>query len=221
MSTMNISEADLREQFTRARHDWPFIRVIELDFRLPHYILFAVGSRETNLRNIIGDYGHGHGVFQLDNRSHVIPDGFMYNVEQQAQYAGRMLRSLLDHYKAMGYRKRYQAALAAYNSGTGNVDWAIRNNQDPSSVTTGHDYGLDVVTRMRYLQEAYPLSPSHPDPKPVTKPSTYTIQRGDTLLRIATRCHVTGGWHALWNANRGVIGDDPNVIKPGTVLRIP
>jgi hypothetical protein len=32
-------------------------------------ILMAIASRETNMRNIIGDGGHGYGIMQIDDRS--------------------------------------------------------------------------------------------------------------------------------------------------------
>ena len=51
-------------------------------------------------------------------------------------------------------------------------------------------------------------------------PPKYTVRAGDTLSAIATRLHVAGGWQALYQLNRAVIGDNPNVIKPGMVLRI-
>jgi LysM repeat protein len=49
----------------------------------------------------------------------------------------------------------------------------------------------------------------------------YTVQAGDTLIAIATRLGVHGGWHALYAANRHTIGPNPGLIDPGTVLRLP
>jgi LysM repeat protein len=49
----------------------------------------------------------------------------------------------------------------------------------------------------------------------------YVVQPGDTLSGIAARLDVRGGWPALYAANRAVIGPDPDVIDPGTVLAIP
>jgi len=52
-------------------------------------------------------------------------------------------------------------------------------------------------------------------------PARYRVQPGDTLSGIAARFAVRGGWPALYAANRRVIGPDPDMIRPGTVLRIP
>ncbi len=30
----------------------------------------AIASRETNMRNIVGDGGHGYGIMQIDDRSY-------------------------------------------------------------------------------------------------------------------------------------------------------
>ena len=49
--------------------------------------------------------------------------------------------------------------------------------------------------------------------------STYTIQRGDTLSGIASKYGTT--WQELYNANKGVIGNNPNLIYSGTVLTLP
>jgi LysM repeat protein len=51
-------------------------------------------------------------------------------------------------------------------------------------------------------------------------PARYTVAAGDTLAGIAAVFAVRGGWPALYAANRRVIGPDPNVIRPGTVLTV-
>jgi LysM repeat protein len=49
----------------------------------------------------------------------------------------------------------------------------------------------------------------------------YVVQPGDTLSGIAARFAVAGGWTALYAANRPLIGPDPGLIRPGTVLVLP
>src|SRR5215469_6405948 len=49
----------------------------------------------------------------------------------------------------------------------------------------------------------------------------YVVQPGDTLSSIAAALAVRGGWPALYAANRRIVGADPNVIHPGTVLVLP
>jgi murein DD-endopeptidase MepM/ murein hydrolase activator NlpD len=46
----------------------------------------------------------------------------------------------------------------------------------------------------------------------------YVVKRGDSLSKIAADLKIEGGWQALYAKNKSVIGDNPNVIKPGMVL---
>ncbi|MGM0350975.1 transglycosylase family protein [Streptomyces sp. Adlamb9] len=55
-------------------------------------------------------------------------------------------------------------------------------------------------------------APSHPS----RGTGGYTVRAGDTLSGIAARHGV--GWHHLYEANRSVIGTDPDLIVPGTHL---
>ena len=51
-----------------------------------------------------------------------------------------------------------------------------------------------------------------------------TVQPGDTLSGIAAAqapLYIGTGFGPIFEANRHVIGDDPDLINPGTVLRLP
>ncbi len=50
---------------------------------------------------------------------------------------------------------------------------------------------------------------------------SYVVRSGDTLSRIAKRGAVSGGWKALWKANRKAIGSNPNRIRVGQRLVMP
>ncbi|MBM9504985.1 LysM peptidoglycan-binding domain-containing protein [Actinacidiphila acididurans] len=55
---------------------------------------------------------------------------------------------------------------------------------------------------------------------PSTGADSYTVGSGDSLSGIASAQHVDGGWRHLYDANHGVVGDDPNLIKPGQILNL-
>jgi phage tail protein X len=55
-------------------------------------------------------------------------------------------------------------------------------------------------------------------------PVIYVVKPGDTLSEIALWFYGNGTepyWRRIYNANKSVIGNDPNVIKPGELIKIP
>lgn len=53
---------------------------------------------------------------------------------------------------------------------------------------------------------------------------THTVAVGDSLRLIALKYYGMGGqehWKEVYNANKAVIGENPYIIKPGSVLTIP
>jgi nucleoid-associated protein YgaU len=52
----------------------------------------------------------------------------------------------------------------------------------------------------------------------------HTVKEEETLSHIALKYYgsaVKDKWMVIYNANKAVIGDNPNVIVPGQVLKIP
>jgi hypothetical protein len=131
---MRISPRDLASEYVRAKAAWPFITEVNDSHGLPRCLLHAVGSRETNLRNVVGDGGHGHGVFQLDDRWHQIPPGFDQDVHAQAEKAAQMLKAFFNEFGD------WMKACNGYNSGS-----------PDTGRTAGGDYGPDVMARQSYL----------------------------------------------------------------------
>lgn len=93
-------------------------------------LLAAVAAQETggpgasSGANIVGDGGHGHGVFQIDDRYHAFASTpAAMDPAHNADYAAGMLSGLLGKFGG-----NVHAALSAYNAGspqaTGTVtDW--------------------------------------------------------------------------------------------------
>ncbi|MGW7354726.1 transglycosylase family protein [Streptomyces sp. NPDC054784] len=52
------------------------------------------------------------------------------------------------------------------------------------------------------------------------KSADYTVSSGDTLFLIAKAEGVDGGWERIYENNRDVIGDDPNLIYPDQQLSL-
>jgi nucleoid-associated protein YgaU len=68
---------------------------------------------------------------------------------------------------------------------------------------------------------ASPVVPSS-SPTGAGNEQTYEIQAGDTLLSIAQQFYGdTAQWRRIYDANRDVIGNNPDTLKLGTTIKIP
>lgn len=84
-----------------------------------------------------------------------------------------------------------------------------------------HNLG-EIVEYPRYDKVRTISATVDPAPEPAPEPSggEYEVVRGDTLSHIAVRHHVEGGWTALYERNRAVVGDNPHLIYPGQRLAL-
>lgn len=63
--------------------------------------------------------------------------------------------------------------------------------------------------------------PTRPETAKVS-PKSYVVIRGDSLWKIAKEFYGDGSqWTKIYNANKSVIGKNPDLIKPGQKLVIP
>ena len=198
------SAATVLKQQTAALKAWPFIPTVEKTHGLPANLLIAVGSRETNCTNKVGDGGHGHGVWQRDDRWWPIPDGYDQDVRQQAEDAATLLAA---NYKALG---EWGPAIAAYNAGLTGVKDAMKAGKSPDSVTTGKDYAADVLGRLAHLKATETSSGGG-----TAGATKYTVKKGDTLTGIAKKHNTTVAKLVSLNGLK-----DADQIAVGQVLKL-
>ncbi len=97
-------------------------------------------------------------------------------------------------------------------------DFFLATGEEDLLSSTEYDQ-LDA--RLKSVEAAIAQLQSPPPPPPPPPPRrTYTVQAGDTLSGIAQELGVAP-WQRLYDANRGLIGGDPNRIYPGMVLQVP
>ncbi|MBM0202174.1 transglycosylase family protein [Micromonospora sp. NPDC051227] len=65
-----------------------------------------------------------------------------------------------------------------------------------------------------------PATRDHQRTAPVAGGQTYLVKSGDTLSEIAADQRVAGGWQALYEDNRQLVGADPGLIFPGQRLSL-
>ena len=170
---MNITESQLEQQLLALGH-----RRIDMVTDLAHEgendgigpaLIFALASRETNMKNIVGDGGHGRGWLQIDDRFHhdflathrgcvsgsftptkpsAAGQGLCPTLTASTIHAIALLRSNMRFARSKGVPEAQvlRFAVAAYNAGAGGALQGFRaGNVDAN--TTGRDYSKDVLGR--------------------------------------------------------------------------
>lgn len=170
----NWHENDLKKQFKRAKDSgWvPFFEKAGKDYKFPTDILMAIDSRETNMRNMIGDGGHGYGIMQIDDRS--FPEwchsGLWKDVNAVIQKGAWVLdskretirngqgkklkikRSTFTGKPNLTNTELLRTAIAAYNAGLW-AYWGLSERDDPDYRTTGKDYSSDTLARSKIFKK--------------------------------------------------------------------
>jgi hypothetical protein len=154
-------------------------------------LLAAVAAQETGGpgsnagRNVVGDGGHGHGVFQIDDRSHAFAtSSAAMEPSSNADYAAGMLQGLLSRFGGNVHQ-----ALSAYNSGSPNAAGT------PTTWGDGQTLGYADSVMRHYTQIAgpsriptgppgssAPSRPGGPGPEDPTSPEESAIAELQSLI---------------------------------------
>ena len=136
-------------------------------------LMLAIGSRESDLLNVVGDRGHGRGWLQIDDRFHpaflrenhgcrsgswrpdptrrAIEPGYCPSLPASIRYAMQLLDGNARYLAQHGFIDPLRAAVSAYNCGAGNVRRGWRERRDIDAYTTGGNYGRDVYRRADFF----------------------------------------------------------------------
>lgn len=103
----------------------------------------------------------------------------------------------------------------------GTVNSEDEKNQIWNAIKTIPDWQKEVMADIRVKAGAQAQAAPAPAASPKPAMQTYTVQSGDTLGSIAKRMlGNASSYMEIFNANRDQLSD-PNMIKPGQVLKIP
>ncbi len=164
---MNIRPDQLGAQYERADRDWPWIHEVNAAYGLPPFLMHALGSRETNLANIMGDGGRGAGVWQRDIQ-HGHPEGWMDDIRWQCEWSAEHLAAKIARCGTL------LGGVNSYNAGSCDTE-----------DTTGGDYGPDVLERRAWLEANYPLPLDGPvDDTPPAELDPLAVNHGEHAVDV-------------------------------------
>ena len=145
---MKINPDELKRQVGVARtRGWtPILKQAERRHKLPAGLLIAIASRETDMNDIVGDNGHGRGLFQIDDRAHgdwlsqhgAKGAGTKPSVADAAAFAAALLESNRSFGQKNGIAPKdlLKFACSAYNAGAGGALSGVQSG-DSDARTTG------------------------------------------------------------------------------------
>jgi uncharacterized protein YfiM (DUF2279 family) len=222
---MNITSNQLIQEVGLARtRGWlSLFAQAEKRHDLPSGLLLAIASRETNMQDIVGDSGHGRGVFQIDDRSHgdflskhgAGGPGGKPPVDAAADYAAAIVAAGLafGKSKGVGGDQLVKFACSAYNAGAGNA-WAGFQEGDSDKRTTGCDYGSDVLERLAAIGGSQGANGGGSGAAAAAAtPLLKNGFRGPQVITLKSDLKawfdvtIPGEWHALGVDSSDVFGD--------------
>jgi hypothetical protein len=126
---------------------------------------FAIASRETNCRNILGDLQHGEfhgvGIIQIDIQHSIARKArdsgtWKTNPDPLIEFGAKILEDNINQAKqkfpAMNAQQQLKIAASGYNCGMVRaIAGALQGDSDKH--TTGKDYGRDVMARTAIFEE--------------------------------------------------------------------
>lgn len=104
---------------------------------------------------------------------------------------------------------------------TGEVIYVVKNGDTLSGIASKYGTTYQKLAEYNNIENPNLIYAGQKIVIPTTDSSgsiTYTVQSGDNLSKIAKKYNTT--WQKIYEDNKDVIGDNPNLIKPGQVLTI-
>lgn len=107
------------------------------------------------------------------------------------------------------------------NDGTGDIFYTISFKEYRNISASKSTVSQDISGNGDLVSAVVGANGGATRTEPKVSSRRYTVKKGDTLASIAKRLTGSSNWRPIYNANRAVIGGNPNRIKVGQKLTIP
>ncbi|MFF4879806.1 transglycosylase family protein [Micromonospora sp. NPDC000668] len=147
--------------------------------------------------------------------------GLQFSQSTWAGYGGKKYAARAD----LASRGEQIAVAEKVLDGQGIGAWPTCGKKGGSSSgsatkSTGKSSTKTTKPQERSSRGEQPATRNHQRTAPTTGGETYLVKPGDTLSEIAQTHRVAGGWQALYEGNRQLIGADAGLIFPGQRLSL-
>lgn len=136
-----FADGKLPERYLEFR---PAIQAAAKKHNIPEAVLWGLLHKESSGRKDIGVGGdkHGHGPFQIDDRSHSkwLAKNNPHDMSQAADYAAQIMA---ENSRRLG--GKMDRAVAAYNAGVGGVRKGLRAGKTLDQITFKPNYASGVM----------------------------------------------------------------------------
>ncbi len=128
--------------------------------------------------------------------------------------------------RALEAEKAAAAAKADAAKSTAEKDAAQKAAEEARARANAAEMKLREMERQQYFHDVAEKGAASATASAALGAKTiaeHKVVSGDTLSAIALKYYKNAGkpyWMAIYEANKAVIGDNPNLIKPGQVLKI-
>ncbi len=140
---------------------------------------------------------------------------------------GPEVAALQTHLAALGYLAGTPDGIYAYGTIEAVRYFQLEYGLQATGAFDQRAYATMMAVFAGQLPRTRGMTPSVPPTATPVQPvaptsATYTVRSGDTLSTISqATLGDSGRWREIYELNRGAIGSNPNVVVPGTMLKLP